>query len=200
MLTPITMLSFIVLLPMVPAYLLFRALPSTGNVEGKLQGLEIKLGGAFAGYFALVFLVLHTESIWNPPPPPPAAYVWHLSGQVVDVNGNPVEPLDLKDFALDPSTFSTLPGGRFDMIISTQPQDGGGTKYPDLVVSHGSFAPHPIPLDPAKLDPKIIQDLGITEDAVHRQITIEHIRLQNPAYNASGPPPERVEEIASNHQ
>lgn len=190
--TPIIMLSFIVLLPVIPAYLLFRLLPSTGNVEGKLQGLEIKLGGAFAGYFALVFLVLHTESTWDPPPPPPTATVWHLSAQVVDTSGNAIEPLDLKDFVLSPSEFSTLPGGRFDMVIATQPQDGGGINYPELVVSHGSFVPYAISLDPAKLSPKVVQELGITQDPVHHVIRIEHIPLQNPPYNPSGPPPEKV--------
>ena len=37
--------------PIVPAYLLFKALPSTAIVTGLLHGFKIDLGGAFAGYF-----------------------------------------------------------------------------------------------------------------------------------------------------
>ena len=195
--TPLVMLSFIVLLPVVPAYLLFRLLPSTGNVEGKLQGLEIKLGGAFAGYVALVFLVLQTESTWDPPAPPPTASVWHVSGQVVDAYGNAIDGLDLKDFALNPSTFSTLPGGRFSMVIATEPQDGGGMHYPELVVSHERFVPFPIPLDPARQNKKVVDELGITEDPVHHEIRIERIPLQNPPYNPSGPAPERLAAVTT---
>ena len=198
-LIPIITLSFIILLPVLPAYLLFRALPSTGKVEGKFQGMEIKLGGSFAGYFALVFLVLHSKDLWNPPAPKPSAYVWHLSGQVTDSNGNPIEQLEAKDFALDPPNFSTLPGGTFDLTISTEPRDGGGTKYPRLVISHRSFAPISIPLD-ATLDSKTASDLGIKRDDEHREITIQHIPLQNPPYAPTGPAPEPVQkqELAAN--
>ena len=43
------------LLPLVPAYLLFRALPSQAEISGPFKGMTVKLGGAFAAYF-LVFL------------------------------------------------------------------------------------------------------------------------------------------------
>ena len=198
--TPIVTLSFIVLLPVFPAYLLFHALPSTGNVGGKLfQGLEIKLGGAFAGYFALVFLVLHTKDVWCPPPPQPSAYVWQISGQVVDSNGQAFkDQLDLKDFAISPATFSSLPGGKFELFIHTEPQDGGGTTYPDIVLSHGSYVPFPIQLDPAKMDAKLMALLGMTRDDAHRKITMEHIPLQNPPYNPAGPEPQRIAELSAN--
>src|SRR5215813_4430221 len=191
--TAILTLSFIVMLPVVPAYLLFRALPSSGNVDGKFQGLEIKLGGAFAGYFALVLLVLYTKDTWNPPPPPPSAFVWRLSGQVVDSNGRAIDDqLEMKDFALSPATFTTLPGGQFDLFIHTQPQDGGGTKYPELVLSHGSYVPYKLQLDPAKMDEQFIAKMGVIRDEAHREITMRHIPLENPPYKPSGPAPERI--------
>lgn len=50
-------LSTLVLLPLIPAFLLFKALPSTAVVKGPLAGLNLDLGGAFGGYVALtVFL------------------------------------------------------------------------------------------------------------------------------------------------
>ncbi len=48
----------IVLCPLLPAFILFKFLPTEAKVEGPWQGLKIKLGGAFGGYFLLVLLVL----------------------------------------------------------------------------------------------------------------------------------------------
>ena len=47
-----------VLLPIVPALLLFKALPSQGAIKGPLKGLQIKFGGAFAGYLVILLLIL----------------------------------------------------------------------------------------------------------------------------------------------
>lgn len=56
----LVILSAIVLLPLIPAYLLFKALPSSGTVEGPLAGLKVKLGGAFGGYVALTVFIAVT--------------------------------------------------------------------------------------------------------------------------------------------
>jgi hypothetical protein len=62
-------LTIIILLPVIPAFLLFKALPSSdADLSGPLKGFTIKLKGAFAGYFATVLLILATHSVWNPPP------------------------------------------------------------------------------------------------------------------------------------
>jgi len=44
----------IVLLPLIPAFLLYKFLPSKTNAAGPFKGLNIKLSGAFAGYFILL--------------------------------------------------------------------------------------------------------------------------------------------------
>lgn len=49
-------LAAILLLPVVPAYLLYAVLPSSADVSGPFKGLNIKLTGAFGGYFLLVLL------------------------------------------------------------------------------------------------------------------------------------------------
>lgn len=47
-------LAAILLMPLIPAFLLYKFLPSKTNVGGPFKGLSLKLTGAFAGYFLLV--------------------------------------------------------------------------------------------------------------------------------------------------
>ncbi len=53
----IVVLLIVILVPIIPAYLLFKFLPSTAVADGPLQGLKINLTGGFGGYF-LIFLTL----------------------------------------------------------------------------------------------------------------------------------------------
>jgi hypothetical protein len=47
-----------VLIPAIPAFVLYKWLPSTAEVSGPFQGLQLKLGGAFAGYFIVFMAVI----------------------------------------------------------------------------------------------------------------------------------------------
>jgi hypothetical protein len=79
---PLVVLAALLLLPIIPAFLLFKALPSSATVDGPLAGLTVKLGGAFGGYVALtVFMALFfAEKIQEPK----ATYrEWEISGPVV---------------------------------------------------------------------------------------------------------------------
>ena len=44
------------LIPLVPAYILYKTLPAETSVSGPFQGLKINLSGAFGGYFLLVLI------------------------------------------------------------------------------------------------------------------------------------------------
>ena len=47
-------LVVIVLIPMIPAWLIFKNLPSEAAVKGPfIKGLKVNLQGAFAGYFVI---------------------------------------------------------------------------------------------------------------------------------------------------
>lgn len=46
-----------VLLPVIPAYLLYKLLPAKTTVTGPFKGLNIKLSGAFSGYFLVLLIV-----------------------------------------------------------------------------------------------------------------------------------------------
>jgi hypothetical protein len=50
-------LTVLVLLPVIPSFLLFKLLPSRAVVNGPLAGLNVALGGAFAGYVCLTVFV-----------------------------------------------------------------------------------------------------------------------------------------------
>lgn len=51
-------LAAVMLLPLVPAFLLYKFLPSRTSVGGPFKGLNIKLTGAFSGYFLLVITAI----------------------------------------------------------------------------------------------------------------------------------------------
>ncbi len=44
------------LIPLIPAYILYKTLPAQTSVSGPFKGLTINLSGAFAGYFLLVLI------------------------------------------------------------------------------------------------------------------------------------------------
>jgi hypothetical protein len=44
------------LIPLIPAYILYKTLPAETSVSGPFQGLKINLSGAFGGYFLLVLI------------------------------------------------------------------------------------------------------------------------------------------------
>ena len=51
-------LAAVLLLPLIPAFLFYKFLPSRTSVGGPFKGLNIKLTGAFGGYFLLVITAI----------------------------------------------------------------------------------------------------------------------------------------------
>ena len=51
-------LTAVLLLPLIPAFLLYKFLPSRTSVSGPFKGLNLKLTGAFGGYFLLVLTAI----------------------------------------------------------------------------------------------------------------------------------------------
>ena len=51
-------LAAVLLLPLIPAFLLYKFLPSRTSVTGPFKGLNLKLTGAFGGYFLLVLTAI----------------------------------------------------------------------------------------------------------------------------------------------
>ncbi len=57
MIDTIVVLAALVFFPLLPAYLLFKLLPSSAETTGGAGDMKMKLGGAFGGYVAL-FVIL----------------------------------------------------------------------------------------------------------------------------------------------
>jgi hypothetical protein len=127
-------LCFVILLPIIPAFILFKALPATGSVDGKLQGLEIKLSGAFAGYFAVVLLIVMNHAVLIP-----VQYqMWTVTGQVVDESGRPIDPLAYKNIALEPNPLIPISPGMFTLSFYSSSAPTGTS--PTLSISADDYA------------------------------------------------------------
>src|SRR5688572_26106823 len=125
MFSDLTYIAVVVLVPLIPAFLLYKFLPSgRTEVGGPFKGLDIKLSGAFAGYFLVVlivtpfvvFLIKSKPDVVCPPcpKPPPTQYeVYTVTGKV-DLESSPdSEKLDYKllTLSLAPPERTVKPDG-----------------------------------------------------------------------------------------
>jgi hypothetical protein len=127
-------LSAIVLLPLIPAFLLFKLLPSRAVVKGPLAGLDVSLGGAFGGYVALtVFVATFFSANIDKPK------ALHISGTMHFPDGArpPVVTCEVH-----PPSFRTVGLDHFELDMD----DG---RMPTLVFSADGYDPQPIFLDRA---------------------------------------------------
>lgn len=160
-------LSCTILLPVIPAYLLFQALDSAGDVAGPLFGMKVRLGGAFAGYFSVLILIFVMYHVWHPP-----YHVWRVHGQVTDEKGTPIKTLHETDISLMPPCFHTYKDGGFDIALATTSKD-----YPTLEVGHEAFDSVTIVIDP--------NSKNVKKDA-DGHLTINRIELHKlPTYASS---------------
>jgi hypothetical protein len=110
----------VVLLPLIPAYLLFRLLPSQAEVEGPWQGLKVKLTGAFASYFLLVITLLFMAGA------PPTYDVWTIQGRL-QFRDQPAGTFDegTVRFTVKPPGLTVQPNGRFRFTVFRVPDPSG---------------------------------------------------------------------------
>ena len=75
--TELVFITALVILPLIPAVVLFTKLPATGEVSGLLQGLNVKFSGAFAAYLILFVCLLQIR-----PTDFEHSHVWQVTGRV----------------------------------------------------------------------------------------------------------------------
>jgi hypothetical protein len=121
---------------------------------------------------------------------PPSPYqVWEVSGQVTKENGEPIEPLDIKDFDLEPAAFVHGGNGSFRLTIYSWPALGSGMEFPTLKVSHPPFDTHRVDLNPnVATDVKIVRQWN--------RIQISQIPLHVPTQNYD-PPKQALNPVSS---
>lgn len=62
----VVLYAALLLLPLVPAYVIYKNFPARTNLNGAFFGFTLKAGGAFAGYLALfLFLILPKQNMVN---------------------------------------------------------------------------------------------------------------------------------------
>ena len=149
-----TILVLIIILPAIPAFLLFKALPSRADVSGPFHGLEIKLGGAFAGYFLLVVLIIAELPRITNVVDPETSQIWRVEGQLVDEQGKglAIAPCDIQFM---PPPYQGAQSGWFRATFTTELWNKDMVDFPSLSVSHSGYPNAVIPLNYEKRDEKI---------------------------------------------
>jgi hypothetical protein len=167
-----SILAFLVLVPLLPAILLFKFLPSTAVVSGPLSGFTVNLGGAFGGYFALVtaLSVFYIHDVKKP------VDVWTVSGRIEGPRHTEI------DCELSPPVLRVTEGNKFSWQVPVVK----GDKLPQISLAAQGWEGDTIDLSG---DPEIAnqQDYGVHIDAAKRKITFtKPIVLHRTAIAAGG--------------
>lgn len=158
-LTNLAYIAAAVLLPLIPAYILYRALPARGELKGPLGKFTLKFSGAFAGYFALVIIIF--GFIYSRPKscpdcpvcsacpkcPPPRFAVYKVQGQL---KLNPDEDFTKNtSLTLQPRA-EIRSDGYFEFDV---PVNKDESSVKSLEIKHAGFATVTIPLKEKPLFP-----------------------------------------------
>jgi hypothetical protein len=144
MLADLTSLVVVVLVPVIPAFLLYRYLPKgKTTVGGPFRGLDIKLSGAFAGYF-LVLLIATSMLVFlikqRPAPVPPRQYeIYKVRGKIdLQKTGDQSPHFDYKQlsFTFEPSQQQVFSDGSFTLEIPVKPNQMGQLEFPTLTIEY----------------------------------------------------------------
>jgi hypothetical protein len=133
----------LVLLPMIPAYIMFKAFPSTGEGAGDFWGWHWKFGGAFAAYLIVAMLLyfavkgdLQARDV----------EVWTVRGKV---EANQIPHIEnMLDVRSAPRTVSVEADGSYEMKILVL-RSGQELQFPRIFLglTHGCGNVIPISLD-----------------------------------------------------
>ncbi len=138
----IIILFVIVVLPIIPAFILYKFLPSKASAKGPFKGLNIHVKGAFAGYFIVLlfiagFFLMHSskESKYE---------LWTITGGLELEQGQ----FNDKDIVISitPPEQKLYPNGRFIIKKVLMPKKEEIEK-PSLLIQKDGYEIVPVILD-----------------------------------------------------
>ena len=135
----------ILLLPLAPAFILFKFLPSSADAGGPLKGLTIKLSGAFGGYIVAVLL---SWQIANSLLAPMWSDNWIVVAQV-KLDGAQIEGANVSESVvlMHPPTPDINSDGRLQMPIAI-PRVRSAMFTPTLTIEYHGYETANVTLDP----------------------------------------------------
>lgn len=155
-----------VLVPIVPAYVLYKSLPNRTVVKGPFQGLNVQLSGSFGGYFLIVLIVFFS---W---PQEPKFELWEIKGRVQCRDCVYGQEMDHLSISLNPPNVTLLDTGEFRAQIAKAPGQTGQLSFPILMVQHPDFQTVTIDLNEGAAEYGQ-QALRLRRNQAARTITVE---------------------------
>jgi hypothetical protein len=134
--------SVVTLLPLVPAFVLFRFLPSSGSVTGPFKGLEMKFGGAFAAYLAVLLVVW--QGLDNAERH--QYHVWTVTGTVGFQPGASAPNVNDVTSFVTPPELHVRPDGTFKFDIPVRENLNGEPALPTIVFDLNGYVPATVQL------------------------------------------------------
>jgi hypothetical protein len=169
--------------PITTSFLLATGLAAlTYRFLGGIQGASftigsLKLGGALAALVGIAMLINNTLVKQIPKP----HQVWQVSGQVVDSTGAPLPYFDPGDIAIQPSVVDTGMQATYQITVTSSPDINGNQQLPTVAISHASFSPEIVNLNPGAQN-----NVSVTRTG--QSIVIGQVKLQKLATYAPTQP------------
>lgn len=182
------------LVPMVPAFVLYRMLPSTAVVSGPFKGLTVQLSGAFGGYFLLILIAF---GFLAAQPNTATDELWEVTGKIVLPNGRPIDMDQLK-VRLVPTSLDLIGDGRFIVRVPAKRDASGKARFPTLVFEDPDHDTTSIDLNAEK--PVFGQELTkLSMDKDMKAISVNEVVLspkKKDSYKTTGPAPQETAPIS----
>lgn len=174
--TALLFITALVILPLIPAVVLFRTLPSKGQVSGPFKGLNVKFSGAFAGYLILFGCLLQIR-----PTDFDHSHVWQVQGRIAFKRPQSEAKPNTNDIRVrvtppDLVVHGNGSGGsfRFDVPI---PEKNGAPDFPRLSLDLAGYEPLSVSLAPDQQGDG--SDVQAAYNTVKRQISLGTITLRS---------------------
>ncbi len=128
-------LIVVFLIPVIPAFLFYKIIPSKTFVKGPFQGLQIDMSGAFAGYFILLLMIFvfmsPPESNWD---------IWTVTGDMYLSDGEIIYD-NVLAVKVQPALHNVNSDSSFSVNVIRSPDQSGRMKFPQLIAEYAGYIP-----------------------------------------------------------